>query len=629
MSKLGPAVRPSEASLTLAETLRIDQICNAFENALAAGEGPGIEQYLAEGSARERPELLQELLKLEFDYCTRSGAAPDWTTYRARFPEAATLIDEFAGVIAEPHAEVGPLPFQLGRYRIEAELGRGAYGVVYLARDDELGRSVAVKLPRLEHAAPRQTIDRLRNEARATAGLDHPAIVPVYDVGQTPEGTPYLVMAHVAGQTLQQVLDSGDPWPLTDIAELGVRIADALAYAHRRGFVHRDLSPSNILIDEAQQPRLVDFGLALHDLAATSDRYDHGGSLPYMAPEQLASDILWLDGRADIWALGVILYRLLSGQLPFSSELVSDLIWEIQERPPKPIRQLQPAVPEELERICAKCLAKPLDQRYTTANDLAADLRRWLEGTATEIEPVAGRSRGGRRQFVVVALASLLFLGTAAVMPYCLPNRVTSAPLSGTLDVLVWNRQRLLESGVSIHEPGVLPLRAGDQIRLQARLNHAAFLYVVGIDARGNAIPLFPWRDADWRAPAEDQASRRELDLPGALGDAWPVEPGPAGMETFVVIASEGRLELNDLADACEDLQSQQDVRYSLPVCFENGKPVSWRSSTVSGTRGIDFHGAVLLEDGLLANQVSFAKRLLRPGRHLMTLSFCVSGEER
>jgi serine/threonine protein kinase/formylglycine-generating enzyme required for sulfatase activity len=264
----------------------------------------------------------------------------------------------------------------LGRYRLERALGRGGFGVVYRAEDQALKRFVALKL--LTRFQSVGEVDAWLEEARVLAGLDHPSIVPVYDVGKTDSGQPYIVSKLIQGGPLDHRI--GDrSWTVADTVRVVTQLARALDYLHRRGVIHRDVKPSNILTTTDGNAVLADFGLALPESG-----YGRGarfvGTPSYMSPEQARHEGHRVDGRSDIYSLGVVFYELLTGKRPFQAsdrEQLLDCIRNVEVRPP---RQLQADVPKELERICMKALAKKISDRYSTASDFAEDLEQWSMG---------------------------------------------------------------------------------------------------------------------------------------------------------------------------------------------------------------------------------------------------------
>jgi serine/threonine protein kinase len=266
-------------------------------------------------------------------------------------------------------------PRQIGRYRVENILGQGGFGLVYLAHDDELQRLVAIKVPHRNRVPSAEETQAYLTEARTVATLDHPHIVPVYDVGKTEENLYFIVSKYIEGRTLAERIKEERP-PAIDATNLVASVAEALHCAHKRGLVHRDVKPGNVLIDQSGTAYLADFGLALKD-----ENYGKGGGITgtpaYMSPEQASGAGHRVDGRSDIFSLGVIYYELLTGRCPFRGD-VTEIVDQIVNDDPRPLRQIDDAIPIEAERICLKALAKRPSERYSTAKDLADDLRRFL-----------------------------------------------------------------------------------------------------------------------------------------------------------------------------------------------------------------------------------------------------------
>jgi serine/threonine protein kinase len=262
------------------------------------------------------------------------------------------------------------------RYKVLEKLGAGAFGVVFKARDTELERTVAIKL--LRPGAGSQSSAKLLSEARTLAQLDHPAIVPIYDLGRTAGGELLIVSKFIDGCDLGTFART-QRMPPERAARCIAILAEALDYAHARGIVHRDVKPGNILLTASGEPVLSDFGLALHETAIGSGS-NFVGTPAYMSPEQARYEGHRVDGRSDIYSLATVLYELLTGNRPFQAKDRDELLDYIRNVEARPPRQIDRSIPRELERICLKALAKRASDRYSTAGDMAIELRDWLSG---------------------------------------------------------------------------------------------------------------------------------------------------------------------------------------------------------------------------------------------------------
>jgi predicted Ser/Thr protein kinase len=275
---------------------------------------------------------------------------------------------------------LGALPAGFGRYRIEKVLGKGGMGAVYLAYDTQLDRHVALKVPTFAQDEGEQR-ERFFREARAAAVLRHPNLCPVYDIGEH-EGVYYLTMAYIEGKPLSDYVGADRPLPPRQAAGIVRQMALALQEAHEHGIIHRDLKPSNVLISPKQEPIITDFGLARR-AASQDERLTHSGAVmgtpAYMPPEQVNGDVAAMGPGCDIYALGVILYELLTGRRPFEGPLGSLMAQIIMDPPPPPTR-FRPQLDAALEAICLKALAKKPQDRYPSMRAFALALEAWLAG---------------------------------------------------------------------------------------------------------------------------------------------------------------------------------------------------------------------------------------------------------
>ncbi len=516
----------------------------------------------------------------------------------------------------------------------ELELvGQGGMGAVYRARDTRLKRQVALKVLRRADGTHDQ---RFRIEAEAVARLQHPHIVQIFEIGQwqaPDQAGPalYVALEYIRGGCLDRVLRRG-PLTVAESARLVEVLAGAVQSAHEAGIVHRDLKPANVLLAEPVAgsgdslsfgfAKIADFGLArrLDTETGPTEAGQLLGTPAYMAPEQA-------DGRgavgpaADIWALGVILYECLTGARPFQGQGFREVLARVCLARPKPPRELRAEIPEALEAICLRCLEKDPAQRYPSAAALADDLARFRLRQRSEPAsascPPPLPSPAGRKDSPLprlsskrAVLAGVSILASTALLvgaifvwrpwqarttPEAPGDRSAAEPLKGSVDVVVYESARApmqpfeptrRRQRLRLHERLALPLQQRDWVRIEAKLNQPAYLYLVWIDADGKVAPLWPWlspdpeRPATWNDPRAEERPRQELILPQDLSpetNVMPLGEEPAGVVTLLLLAREKPLS-NEEAGALQRLLTAWKPNPATEMVFavwlENGKRV-------------------------------------------------------
>ena len=403
---------------------RIQEAWTRFEVAWKEGRAPVIEDYLTGFIEPERERLFYELLLCELDRRLGLGEQPELSEYHARFPEYPTPIAA-AFRKFQPSANpqngdpkspiVGDMVGYFGDYELLKVIGEGGRGIVYEARQISLDRRVALKLIRSASLAGEDAITRFHLEAEATAKLEHPGIVPVYEIGQH-EGRHFLTLKLVEGGSLKELKEQGVEF-LDDpraCALLIKKVAEAIAYAHARGILHRDLKPANVLLDNKGEPSVTDFGLAkrVNDNSELTQSGVIIGTPAYMAPEQASGHRDEVTTLSDIFGLGATLYFLLTGQAPFGGKSITETLIRVQESTPSPPSKINPKVPRDLETICLKAMAKEPARRYATAGELANDLERYLNDEPIRARPVSVFERGWRwcrRNRAITAISFVVF----------------------------------------------------------------------------------------------------------------------------------------------------------------------------------------------------------------------------
>lgn len=387
----------------------IDHWCDKYESSLKSGHLQQVDEFVSLNELPQDKKLIAELRQLYEHYAAQETANFDRSIASTINRQAgATSANKGDAKTEDASPETIDQPKKSGKrkalpsnlhiegYEIEGVLGKGGMGVVYQARQIAADRLVALKVILGADEAGTEELERFRIEAKASAQLQHPNIVQLFEVGES-DGLPYFTLEYVRGGTLSRLLRDKLPTP-EETAKYMVALSRAIAYAHEKGIVHRDLKPANILISEDDGAlKVADFGLARRSEDDSTLTRDGSvlGTPSYMAPEQASGSTSEIGPKSDVYSLGAILYELLTGRPPFKGTNVWEVINLVRKEPPTPPSEFQRSTPPDLETICLKCLEKSPDQRYASAENLAADLQRFLNN-----EPILARPTSRWEKFV-------------------------------------------------------------------------------------------------------------------------------------------------------------------------------------------------------------------------------------
>jgi serine/threonine protein kinase len=498
-----------------------------------------------------------------------------------------------------------PVPDAIGGYKVVGLIDTGGEADVYRVVHIKLGNDLVLKLAHRRPAAADRA--RLEEQGRLLVDLEHPNLVRIYDL-DFHEERPYLVMEYVHGRNLE---DYARDEPVTPrrAAELVAKLAAVMSVAHKHGIIHCDIKPKNILIDKLGEPRIIDFGMAHLRHAWTDLRHSTwGGTVAYMAPEQARLEVDRIGPRSDIFALGGVLYFLLTGQPPYSGE-TADELWHRARRCDFEAGALGAAkVPRELERVCLKAMSAEPADRYATAEAFQNALKRYLAAPKVRAM-IAG----------VVGVALMAILGYRFVMPWIFratppeptptvhdrdpgrnPIPTAMARLKGRIDLLVVKSKDGKRVRLRLEDQGSVPVKAADEIRIEARIDRPAYLYLFWISSDGAAAPLYPWQDRDWSQRPAQERRVKSTEVPEIVDQVMNIPVSPPSLEALVLLAREDSPLPRDLdsklAAALSATLAGWSGEMKKPVWIEDGEEVVFetagggrkeRGTDVPLTRGI------------------------------------------
>jgi tRNA A-37 threonylcarbamoyl transferase component Bud32 len=570
------------------------------------GEAPAAQEYLA------RFPLYAEALRVQFGFHAAmettggSGAgtspAPPADLTRLLPPEQTAPPAAPADLAFLRPAEAADELGRLGGYRVLRRLGAGGMGLVFVAEDPTLRRRVALKVMRPALAASADGCRRFLREARAAAAVQHEQVIPIHQVGED-NGVPFIAMPLLAGESLEDRLCRDGCLPLVEALRVGREAAEGLAAAHEAGVLHRDVKPANIWLEAHSSPlaaggrrvggegfrvKLLDFGLAR--FAEGGQTVTHTGMVlgtpAYMSPEQ--ADGKPLDARSDLFSLGCVLYRTTTGQQPFARDGVTATLRAVVDHTPAAPHEVAPGVPPPLSALIVRLLAKSPADRPESAAAVAVALRQIESGDVATESYAARPARPPVRRRGAAVVAAVL-VGAAALVGLVLwafhrpgpgatpPPSPATMPYEGYADVIVWTKAGGAPRRMRLSDEGALPLRPGDQFRIEAKVTPKAYLYLFWIDTEGQATPIYPWAPGQWGTRPAAESPRDQLALPASETKGYKIAGDREGMETLLLLARPSKLDADDAAVKgwFEGLQPQRPVQNALSaVWFENGQVV-------------------------------------------------------
>jgi serine/threonine protein kinase len=408
---------------------QVDAACSELESAWKRGEAVRIEQWYEKADPVIQRYLLRELIAAEVEQKRVTGLAPEIDDYESRFPEHLEEIRTAFGFSTETAANstaaamssrpwAAKLPVEFGRYQLQQLLGRGGMGSVYLARDRELGRLVAIKFPTFDdRPAVRQIAsERFHREARSMATVQHANVCPIYDVGEL-DGDVFLTMSYIEGQSLSGLIAEHKRLEPKQAISIALSLAKAIQAVHKQGVYHRDIKPSNVMLRADGEPILMDFGLASRTQEDASNLTHSGlviGSPAYMAPEQIEARHSDVGPQTDIYALGIILYEMLCGRRPYEGSNLS-VLGQVSSRQPIGKPSDVAGLPEPFDELCLKCLSFDIADRYQSADELITALETILQPVEETKEPRIALRNSSKQTVQKVMLTSCLIVLVAAV----------------------------------------------------------------------------------------------------------------------------------------------------------------------------------------------------------------------